>query len=82
MNLKTLQKLHPDQNWRAVRTGFNWAYENDAGDRGYHVAFLSPRFDGDDDSFTTRFVIYPKDRTQTSKEMLDTIDFIHETIQT
>jgi len=45
------------EGWRSVRNGFGWSYETPGGRQAYCVAFLSPRYDGDDEGYTIRLQV-------------------------
>jgi hypothetical protein len=54
-----LRKKFPAEGWKAVRAGFDWTYENTAGEKAWWCSALAPRYDGDD-SFVSQFHIYRK----------------------
>ncbi len=57
--LAALRKKWPDRTWIAQRAGMGWEYWTADGKwHGCWVACLAPRYDGDDDTFVSRFYIY------------------------
>lgn len=51
-----LRKLFPDQTWRYERQGHYWACESG---EVSGVSRLTPRYDGDDDTFSSELWFYP-----------------------
>jgi len=60
--LKILRERFPDEEWRAVKEGFNWEYYNN---KGEHAGYRSCMTWDDDDSYESRFYIYRKDCAET-----------------
>lgn len=59
--IKTLKKKYPAEEWKAEKAGFGWEYVNNKGERGWWTAEMAPWYDGDDDTFVSRFHIYRKE---------------------
>lgn len=61
--LVALRERFPAMGWKSVRDGFGWRYEAEDGSHAHWVSFLTPRYDGDDETCESRFMVYPTSDT-------------------
>jgi len=54
--LKRLRELYPDEDWRAVKEGFNWEYYNNKGEHAGYRSCMT--YDSWDDEYERIFFIY------------------------
>jgi hypothetical protein len=61
VSLGSLRRHIPDVQWTAHRSGFGWAYKGSDGSVVRACSAMSPRYDGDDDTFRTEWYRYYAD---------------------
>lgn len=61
MSIKELLQEKFGCEWKAVRTGFGWAYESELGTAEW-ISMLTPRYDSDDWCSESRLYVYFNDQ--------------------